>query len=115
MSDNEGGGDSRFMSGFLTGFVVGVLICIGVGGTLGLVMVRSQSSQALMMREEAMRAEEVARASAEEAQRARQVAELERARLVDEKKRAQKAEDKGGPRPERLPEPRAEATDQPGK
>jgi hypothetical protein len=32
MSDNEGG-DSRFMSGFLIGFVVGVLVCIGVGGT----------------------------------------------------------------------------------
>src|SRR5947207_1838589 len=31
MSESTGDGDSRFMSGFLIGFVVGVLICLGAG------------------------------------------------------------------------------------
>ncbi len=68
MSENEGG-DSRFMTGFLIGFVVGVLICLGVGGTFFVVSVqRRQAMEVERAMHEARAAEEIARREAMQAE-----------------------------------------------
>jgi Tfp pilus assembly protein PilN len=84
MAENEG--DSRFMTGFLLGFLVGVLICLGVGGTFFVVRWREAERQA---RDIMIQAEQ----SAQEAQAARELAELERIRaekMLNDAKEQQK-------------------------
>jgi hypothetical protein len=98
MSENEGG-DSRFMTGFLVGFVVAVLICLGVGGSFLLVGVSHRNAAA----EEAMMAEREAR---ERAMQARQQAEVERARAekaLRDTKAAQAAKEQPGGKKEGPP------------
>jgi hypothetical protein len=73
MSENEGGGDSKFMTGFLVGFVVGVLICLGVGASLFFVRSERQG-------EAVMRARLEADLALHEAAMQRDRAEAERAR-----------------------------------
>ncbi len=60
------GGDSRFLSGFLLGFLAGVLICLGVGGSFLFVTVRRQVAQEREMHERAVQAEAEARRAVEE-------------------------------------------------
>src|SRR4051812_25883844 len=63
MAESEGGGESKFLTGFLLGFLVGVVVALGVGASL--VMVTSRRSEMMAARE---RAElEAERARAEEA------------------------------------------------
>jgi uncharacterized protein HemX len=77
MSENESGGDSKFMTGFVVGFVVAVLICLGVGGSLFFVG-----------RQREMAAVERARM---EADRALAEAMMQRERTENERARAEKA------------------------
>jgi hypothetical protein len=84
MSENEGG-DSKFMTGFLVGFVVGVLICLGAGGSLALVWGRQQAMEMRAREAEALMRAEEARAAAEEALR-----RVEQARKHAEKAAAAK-------------------------
>jgi hypothetical protein len=105
MAENEGGGDSKFMTGFLVGFVVGVLICVGVGGTFALVGIRSQRSMAVT---EARMVAEMERDRAE-------VAAAEARRAADRLRQAeallpppQHEEDPGQRDAEALPMPRVE-------
>src|SRR5215470_9272208 len=76
MGESEGGGDSKFMSGFLVGFVVGVLVCLGVGGSFMLVSTRHNLA---------------AQAAMEEARAARDMAVMESRRAEVERARALKA------------------------
>lgn len=69
MAENHEG-DSRWMSGFVTGFVLGVLVCLGVGGSLYVVQGRRAE---VLAREMQMMAEQ-ARAEAEQARRAAEAA-----------------------------------------
>jgi hypothetical protein len=78
MSDDKG---SNWVGPFLLGFLLGVLLCIGAGGTM---LMNWQRSQAMAAREAQM-AEEVARREAEEA---RMRAEEARARLERELREA---------------------------
>jgi hypothetical protein len=91
MSENEGG-DSRFMTGFLVGFVVGVLVCLGAGGSYFMVARQHQAAASAEMeraRMDAVRAEEMAR---KEAEAARALADAE----AKARRRAEEAEkDKG--------------------
>jgi hypothetical protein len=68
MGENEGGGDSRFMTGFLVGFIVGVLICIGVGGTFFVVSGQRSAMAERRARDRAMQAEAEARLALEQSQ-----------------------------------------------
>jgi hypothetical protein len=96
MSESDGsGGDSKFMTGFFVGFIVGVLICLGVGGTF---LVVTRQHRMVEMERAARDAEMAARRSAE-ALRA-----LEDVRLREAKDDPAK--------PELLPEPKAEAKEQ---
>jgi hypothetical protein len=78
MSDDRG---SSWVGPFLLGFLLGVLICVGAGGTL---LVTAQQSQMMAAREARM-AEAMARQEADEA---RMRAEEARAHLEKELKAA---------------------------
>ncbi len=99
MAENEGG-DSRFLSGFLLGFLAGVLICLGIGGSF--IVIRAQRSAAATR--EALMEADMARAEAEEAHRR---AEMVRARaekaLLEQPKDAGKIAARE--QPEALPNP----------
>jgi hypothetical protein len=89
MSDNEGG-ESKSIGAFLLGFLTGVLVCVGAGGALFMVSGR----QAMMAREAAEMDAMVAR---EEAMRAAEHARLEKERtekLLREARDAKAAKDK---------------------
>jgi hypothetical protein len=68
MSENEGG-ESRFMTGFLLGFLAGVLICLGVGGSIAFVWGRQQAMTMRAAEERARMAEMEARMEADMARR----------------------------------------------
>jgi hypothetical protein len=92
MSDNEGG-DSRSIGAFLLGFLTGVLVCVGIGGSFFLVMARSSRAQSL----EAMRMAEEMRYEAEVQ---RDMAERNRQKALEaldalEKAKEAKEKDKG--------------------
>jgi hypothetical protein len=91
VSDSEGGGDSRFMTGFLVGFVVGVLICLGVGGSF--LFVGSSHRRANQARMDAIRAEEAALRERDAARRLLEVREA--AARAAQKQAAQNEKDKG--------------------
>ena len=81
MSDNDDR-DSGKMGAFLLGFLVGVLVCLGGGGTFFVFASRRsamEAREAMMMAEMARAEAEVARAQAEaERDRARKAAEAEK-------------------------------------
>ena len=86
MAENEGG-DSRFLGGFLLGFLAGVLICLGVGGSLLVVTIRNQRAaadaalrEAEMMLEDARLRERVERERAAAEAEARLKAAVPKAR-----------------------------------
>src|SRR5262245_25358195 len=72
MSDNEGG-QGNWVAPFAWGFVTGVLVCVGVGGTF--FFTTTQRQRALEVEARAM-----ADLAREEAERARAAAEAERRR-----------------------------------
>jgi hypothetical protein len=80
MAEGEGG-DSKFLTGLLLGFLVGVLIALGVGGSL----VFFRGRQEIVRAREAMAEAEMARAMAEEARAAQ--ARAEKAKLDAERGR----------------------------
>jgi hypothetical protein len=83
MSEDEGG-ESRSMGAFLLGFLTGVLVCLGAGGTFAFVAAR----QAAMHTREAMMMAEQARA---EAEMQRHAAEEAKAKALKAKKEAEDA------------------------
>lgn len=79
MSEKEGS-DSKFMLGFVTGFLVGVLIALGVGASFVVFRGRHEMMRAQMAREEAMVAREMA-----EMERARAEANAKEAAAMEQK------------------------------
>ena len=99
MAESEGG-DSKFMTGFLFGFLLGVLVALGVGGSFVLIRGRGEMARARAAMAEA----EMARAMADEAR-------AEQAKLEAEKKRGAKEHGGGDPKVETLPQPDVEAAE----
>src|SRR5262249_50329733 len=114
MAENEG--DSKFLKGLFVGFLLGVLIALGMGGSLAYLSVRQERQRADQALREVERKEELARKSAEEAleqtttfqrllldaQNRAEAAELEKRALSDMLKDA-KQQDKGAAMPEPTP------------
>ena len=71
----EGDGDGGKMGAFLLGFLLGVLVCLGGGGTFYMVQMRGQMAREMMERDRAMMAEMEAREAMAEAERQRDIAE----------------------------------------
>ena len=81
MAENEGG-DSKFLVGFLLGFLAGVLICLGAGGAFFMVVVQREAvvtrdimREAEMARQEAQAAHDHAREQEMKAKKALEQAE----------------------------------------
>ena len=74
MSD-DGERDSGKMGAFLLGFLVGVLVCLGGGGTFAVIQARQMQMRELAAREEAMAASYAAKLAEKQAQEQREEAE----------------------------------------
>src|SRR5262245_35462681 len=84
MAENEGS-DSRFLSGFLLGFLAGVLICLGIGGGFVLFAGRQQMARTRAME---LEARDQAMMATLEAQRMRDVLVQQRKALVEAEAKA---------------------------
>ena len=99
MSEHEGG-ESKSVGAFLLGFLTGVLVCLGVGGSFFVVRGRHAMEEARMMEMVAREAEARARMEAERAavEAAKAKVESERAeKALREAKAAKEKKDKEGP------------------
>jgi hypothetical protein len=106
MPQNEGG-DSKFLTGLLVGFFLGVLIAVGAGGSFVFVRTQQQRQQVdRLLVEAAGMLEETSKAKEEARQAMAQAEEAEKAKLKAE----MALEVKGPPLSwlERLPEPNVE-------
>jgi hypothetical protein len=97
MSENEGG-ESKSLGMFLLGFLTGVLVCLGAGGTFALVQGQRMAMQARDAEMMAREAAEMARMEHERARAAEVQARAEKDRaeklLHETRKGAEKEKDK---------------------
>jgi hypothetical protein len=94
MSENEGG-EGKSMGMFLLGFLTGVLVCLGAGGTFAVVQGQRMARQARAAEMMAREAMDKAMVERERAQAAEMQARAERDRAEKLLKDADKAADKG--------------------
>src|SRR5262245_26509000 len=89
------GGDSKWGTAFFLGFLRGVFVCLGAGGTFVLSQQRRLHDEVEQARMEAERARDQARAEQARAESERQAAEEVRRAALEERARAEQAVRRG--------------------